>query len=538
MVYNEKTNIRLKEVIVKDFKRFTDLQIKDLPQTAKLIVLAGPNGSGKSSFFDALNLWHRFTCRDSGYSTDTDYYQKISSNNFYRINNAVDIKFHNTEPKNTQEDKKIFYFRSAYRNEAEFQATQFNKTSKEPGVYRMIDNNAVVSQNYKLMISQGLESVYEVENPQITIGEFREKTIGEVKNAMLSIFPDLELNSLGNPLKTGTFKFTKGISKGFMFKNLSGGEKAVFDLILDLVIAKREYNHTIFCIDEPESHMNAKIQAKLLFVLFELTPDNCQLIVATHSIGMMRQAKDIERKNPGSVAFLNFGERDFDKSEVIKSEKPSREFWQKAYDVALDDLASLIAPRKVIICEGMPLGTPKCKNVAHDARCYNKIFEDSHPDVHFISGGNSSDVENDKIGLAEALRALVDGLEIVRLIDRDDQSGQEVTDKNRSGIRVLTRRNLESYLFDNNVLRALASSVGKEDKIEELLEEKDKIVVTKKGAPNDLKPHRGEIYNLCKKEFELTECGDSAEAFMRDTLAPLVKECEIFTQLETDIFGK
>ena len=68
----------------------------------------------------------------------------------------------------------------------------------------------------------------------------------------IRLFPNLELNSLGNPLRDGTFRFTKGSSRGFAYKNLSGGEKAAFDLVLDLVVARNEYNDTIFCIDEPE----------------------------------------------------------------------------------------------------------------------------------------------------------------------------------------------------------------------------------------------------------------------------------------------
>ena len=69
-------------------------------------------------------------------------------------------------------------------------------------------------------------------------------------------------NSLGNPMTDGTFRFTKGASQRFSFKNLSGGEKAVFDLILDLVVARHSYDDTVFCIDEPESHMNARLQAE------------------------------------------------------------------------------------------------------------------------------------------------------------------------------------------------------------------------------------------------------------------------------------
>ena len=155
----------------------------------------------------------------------------------------------------------------------------------------MIDNDAAISRNYRRLASQGLEDLYERGEGSTTFDSYRKESIGEVQTALRRLFPNLELNGLGNPLKDGTFRFTKGTSQGFAYKNLSGGEKAAFDLVLDLVIARRDYDNTVFCIDEPESHMSARLQAELLSVLYDLIPENCQLMLATHSIGMMRRAQ-------------------------------------------------------------------------------------------------------------------------------------------------------------------------------------------------------------------------------------------------------
>ena len=51
--------MRIKSVHLKNYKRFTDLTISDIPQSARLVVLVGPNGSGKSSVFDAFLLKSR-----------------------------------------------------------------------------------------------------------------------------------------------------------------------------------------------------------------------------------------------------------------------------------------------------------------------------------------------------------------------------------------------------------------------------------------------------------------------------------------------
>ena len=46
--------MRIKRVHLSNYKRFTDLTIKDIPDSTRLVVLIGPNGSGKSSLFDAF----------------------------------------------------------------------------------------------------------------------------------------------------------------------------------------------------------------------------------------------------------------------------------------------------------------------------------------------------------------------------------------------------------------------------------------------------------------------------------------------------
>ena len=531
--------MRLKTVKINKFKRFTDLTIQNIPETARLIMMAGPNGCGNLHF-----LTHYIPGID-GHPEKLSHGKKTITAKlvYHHENSGIKMMlYRNFMIPIPSNQRKILYVRSAYRNDPEFQIGQIRRTGNlldEVRISRLIDNDAAVSRNYQRLASKGLEDLYEKGEASTTFERYRKESIGDIQRAMSRLFPDLELNSLGNPLRDGTFRFTKGESQGFAYKNLSGGEKAVFDLVLDIVVARNEYNDTVFCIDEPESHMNPRLQSDLLSVLYSLIPENCQLILATHSIGMMRRARDIDVEQPGTVTFLNFGDLDFDQLQVIEPTKPDRKFWKRAHQVALDDLAALVAPERVVICEGHPKSAKSVQNHSHDARCYECIFETEFPETRFVSMGNDGEVSDDRHGLAQALLSLVDGLDVVQLVDRDDRSCQEVLDYRSAGIRVLSRRNLESYLYDDDVLRALAASVDQEVKAEELLTEKKRIIDERsKGNPSDdLKPDVGQIYNACKKILCLTECGNNAKAFMRDTLAPLlVPNMTVYEELKRDIF--
>ena len=289
--------------------------------------------------------------------------------------------------------------------------------------------------------------------------------------------------------------------------------------------------------------MHAQLQAELLSVLYDLIPENCQLLLATHSIGMMRRGRDIEKKNPGSVVFLDFGNYDFDQPQTIEPVKnPDRPFWEKAYEVALGDLALLVAPSQVVICEGEPLTRQQpAGNHSHDAKCYERIFSDEFPETKFVSMGSDRQIIGDKRGLAEGLSLLIGGLTVVRLIDRDDRTDGKISELRKEGVRVLSRRNLESYLFDGEVLQALAATVGKADKAEDLLAEKNRIQAAKTtiGSSRDnLKPVSHDIYIACNEILSLNQYGNDVKEFARETLAPLIKPgTVVYDELKSDIFG-
>jgi predicted ATPase len=532
--------MKIEHIRLQHFKRFTDLGISGLGPDVRLVVLAGPNGSGKSSLFDAFLIFQR--SHYGGWKDDHSYYRKGRAINL-STNERITIRFHGGQPQN-DEWRKSFYFRTAYRNDPEFELMSIERQGAvfdERRFSRMIDSDAAVSMNYRRLASQAFEDAFALHPGDMTLAQFREQVIGEIRASVQRLFPGLRLNTLGNPLENGTFRFDKGTAQSYDYKNLSGGEKSAFDLLLDLITKRRAFPDAIYCIDEPDAHMNARLQAALLGEMYALIPQNAQLWVATHSIGMMRSARELAEATPGAVAFLDFGDRDFDEVTAIEPSRPTRSFWQNQLAVALDDLAHLVAPREVVVCEGNPEGPVRGRNAEYDATCYDTIFADEFPDVKFLSAGNAADVANDRLAFVTVLPKLVAGITVRRLIDRDDHDPAKIAQLNANGVQVLSRRNIESFLFDDEVLGAFCQKEGRLGDLPALLAAKQQALgaSVERGNPaDDMKSAAGDFYNRARRILNLVGRGNDYRAFAQSSLAPLIRPgIAAYNELKQAIFG-
>lgn len=511
--------MRVKSIRMKSFKRFTDLQISGIPESAKIVLIVGPNGSGKSSLFDAFIHWYR---RHAGWGIDHDhtYYQKGDEPGF-NWQDSVIVETHSGQ----QPKKDSLYVRTAYRNDADFAVggvNRLNSPAEEFRINRSIQNDQTVSQNYQRLVYETISGVYNPENDVKTVEELRKELIGGIRSSMKNVFDDLLLKDISNPLGEGTFFFEKGSSKSYRYKNLSGGEKAAFDLLLDLHMKRRFYPDAIWCIDELETHLHTRVQGALLKEIHALVPNGAQLWLTTHSLGVMRAAQTLSIEFPGSVSLIDFDGVDPDEPRSITPSNIGRVAWEKMLSISIDDLSHRIIPSIIVVCEGSTTGS---RRKSFDAEIYNRILGSHSPDIVFVSGGSSTQVTNTSLNARSALDEIAKGAKVISLCDRDDKSLGEVQEFERLGNLVLRERNLESYLFQDDVLEKLAISSGHPDKIGDVIKIKsDELAAsTQRGnQPDDLKSAAGTIYVQLRKKLGLTRAGNNTDAFMRDTLAPLI----------------
>ena len=291
----------------------------------------------------------------------------------------------------------------------------------------------------------------------------------------------------------------------------------------DIFVKRVEYDDTVFCIDEPEAHMNPRLQGDLLEELFRLMNDKSQLWIATHAIGMMRKALQLYEEYREEIVFLDFSNENFDSQAVIKPRTPDRKFWEQTHEIALDDLAALVVPDQIVICEG------EHGDKGFDAECYNQIFSEEFPNTKFISGGGKRDLQN----YISVIDAVAKGVTVFGLRDRDQATCGEVTQWEQEGIKVLEQRQIEDYLLADDVLGALCQHnrlEPYEEKVDELIELRDSISNIKDAA-NRI---RRKII-----DWGVNGAGEAPEGFLRDTVAPRIKPgMSTYDELKQIIFGE
>ena len=599
--------MKIKSIKLKDFKRFTDLSIEGLPETAKLVVMIGPNGCGKSSMFEALNCY-TYIVKNSAYPSDdkdtgpvelshmTNYYLKNGNPEHYFpmsaedwssmdarltewrrdsfpafvkdivsramevskgvLADCVNIVLHHE--RETKADELRVHTRSSLRNysfpvHSELYSTHSAeklqlKLSKPP-IEKEEDHTFGL--NYWSLVSYQLLYQSETKNilgdhwpalPQElkeyaeTVLSVKEEIIEEVSDTIAQLFTNsVSRLTLENMLHRGlslgdSEKSLRFDERTLPFYNLSLGEIAIFDLLLDIVIKRFIDDKTIICIDEPELHIHTKLQGQLLEELYNLISPKSQLWIATHSVGMVRKAQDLWREHPDSVVFLDFGNHNFDEQVTLKPITPDPDFWARTYEVALGDLAELVVTGRTVFCEGEEF----------DEECYRNIFKDPYPEIDFVSLGARGNVEKSVTAANLAIATIAKSARVIGIVDRDKATCGEIKRNAKKGIRTLSRKTIESYLLDDEVLTKLCEDYDASDKINDLLTAKqDALKKNKLKSSDNLKSIVQPIHGAAQKILKSAYLGNDKDSFMMDILAPRIQPgIKVYEELHEDIFGE
>lgn len=533
--------MRIKKITLQNgYKRFKKTKINLGEDPKKIIVLTGPNGSGKSSVFDGmLYVQNKYNYIGQFGNKEWQYHSMERDPAFdssWQENVKIDFDKGDFNSVYNQKltagtPKTLFAFRGPHRHYSNLNITSLNKV---PGI---IENNVGASSTVDLddKINQNYQRLYSLierkfkEDETIGYGQIKNQIIGEL-NSKLKDALGLEIYDHGDILDgKGTLFFKKNDQiKPFDFNVLSSGEKEVIDIMLDIFLKREVYNDTVYIIDEPELHINTSIQRKLLRAIIEMIPDSCQLWIATHSIGFLNSIKQDFINDADIIWFEgNFGSEETTLNPIQKT----RENWKKIFQTALEDLTGLLAPKRIVYCEGKKEPDDNGGEQGTDAEVYNNIFEEEFPDTLFVSSGGHTEPEKySEIALKILGKAFQD-VEILILRDRDiKDNGTETSHKERGGWlsensnrRMLIRKEIENYILDFEIIKIAFPEIQQE-KYNELIPDIDSA---------DVKDKAGEIMRLCRVNTGMTK-----ELFFLHLSKHISKDTLIYKELKKIIFNE
>ncbi len=307
--------MRIKNLHLNNFKRFTDLRITDIPESSKLVLLVGSNGSGKSSVFDAFD-W---------LSKDNFKAMPRNGNGYYRKKSDIDsllaIDFYDADkiekggkkrPVNIDLAKR-FLGRSSVRiipqitNSAD--PRQIDTDQDSPPSYIEHDTKFINDVfEYVNQIDTALrEPVFE--GRQADTLEIFKKSIDPLNQSLLKIFGDNKNTTIqiakfsgATPREPAKLIFKKGLSE-INYELLSHGEKQVIILLINFIVRQEFYKNSIIFIDEMDCHLNTSLQYSLIEeIVTKWIPNDSQLWTASHALGFIDYAR---KSNDASIIDFN-----------------------------------------------------------------------------------------------------------------------------------------------------------------------------------------------------------------------------------------
>jgi AAA15 family ATPase/GTPase len=496
--------MRIKKIALKNFKRFTDLTISDIPETSKLVLVIGSNGSGKSCLFDAFDWlsksqekWLASYYREVKIS----YYKKdakvelvitISLNN----ERLIEKRDGNLLGDEEQELVKKFIGRSSIRivphisNKADTSKVLLDGDSPES----YIENDTRFINDVFLYIQQINNALREPVfsgKPADTLKIFKD-FIEPLNHSLLNIFGGDEATTIqiaefqdATPQSTAKLIFKKGDSK-INYDLLSHGEKQVVILLINFIVRQEYYKDAIIFIDEMDCHLNTALQASLLSeIVTRWIPDNAQLWTASHALGFIEYAR-----NSNTASIIDFDLLNFDtKKEIIPLSKDTLDVYEIAIPKAT--IASILKGYKLVVVEN--------KNDEY----FNAAL--GNDGYLFLPANNNREVfltvkaDKDKLGLRDRDYLKTDEIEKIKV--------------QIPNLKVLLLSTFENYIYHpDNVAALNIEGFNKDEYIIEIITQKNAKLIDIVGEIGTSRNHYIEFKDCIKNDENIKPITDALKS--------------------------
>jgi predicted ATPase len=484
--------MRITNLELKNFKRFTDLTIDGIPEKAKLVLLIGSNGSGKSSVFDAFD----FIVKQFSGNT----YSPVSLEHYYSKNNLreeISITFSDGDSIKMI-DKSVVSSDTAKGKLSKFAGrssvrivpritNQINldfAKSNTDGPLTFID----ADQRFDSDVSLYMQEIDDALRAPVFRGESADtlkifhEYIEPLNTSLINILggdttTTIQIVAFNNPTAqtNGQLIFQKGESR-INYDLLSHGEKQIVILLLNFIVRKHFYNDAIIFIDEMDCHLNTVLQTRLLNEIINTwIPEKSQLWTASHALGFIDFAKHSE-----NAALIDLDLLNFDIPQVIRPEPHEN---MEVYDIAVpkEIIKKIFTSHKLVAVEN--------KNDEQ----YNLALGEKG--FIFLPASNSHDVF-----LTTKREPGIMGLR-----DRDYLKFEEIEaiKKKFPRLKILTYYAFENYIYHPDNLEELGwEGFNKEEYLQEITRQKNNHLLSIVGKIATARQKYPELKELTKKETE------------------------------------
>ncbi len=458
--------MRISKIELRNFKRFTDLTISDIPETSKLVLVIGSNGSGKSSLFDAFDWLSKERYKGIPYSgNDTEnYYRKnIANEPTVAIEFTDDSLIEKIGIQVTKGNELVqtFIGRSSIRI-----VPRISNTANPDFVSSDRDSPMTYIENDTRFINDVFLFIQQI-NTALRIPVFSGKQADTLKifrdfieplnNSLLKIFEGDETTTIqiaefedATPNSMAKLIFKKGESK-INYDLLSHGEKQVVILLINFIVRQEYYKNSIIFIDEMDCHLNTALQANLLDeIVSRWIPENAQLWTASHALGFIDYARKSDTASIVDFNLLNFDT----KKELIPLLKDKLDVYEIA--IPKSTIASILKGYRLIVVEN--------KNDEH----FNAAL--GQEGYLFLPANNNREVfltvkaDKAKLGLRDRDYLRIDEIE-------------KITTK-LPNLKILLLSTFENYIYHpDNLVEMNLPGFNREDYVAEIINQKNSKLI-------------------------------------------------------------
>jgi len=465
--------LKIKRLKINNFKNLVDFEIDNCPDT---VVLAGPNGSGKSSVLEAIGILKEAAA--PYYSTRTIPDMVTIGADFCKI--EADIEICDTEKAFLERqgkavDATLYKCLVRFNNQGDVTEISRNENVRillqhyEPGSgvgvveyldpYRKMPRHRLqaISLTEMSLENEKRRRIYEVETKFNEIKEYlatltlrdlqifmqtghKQDSLAVIKQVFNDFFYPKKF--AGVEIGEGEIHFWVDTPSGrHDIDNLSSGEQEIFMVFVDLL--KLKLSKSILLYDEPDLHLNAALQRRLLSQLKAVGTDN-QIWITTHSTDIVSSASydEIFRmklyEGGNQVGRLD---KDVEKLNIFKSLGAS--------------IGVQLSSERVIFLEGDDPGG--------DKEILEKLFPQYLSRITFVPTGSVTALMGVATRATELLKQASTYAQFYLVRDRDflsDDDVKRIKEDYRGRVFVWNRYEIENYFLDGALLLSVLKRLG------------------------------------------------------------------------------